>query len=186
MPKDYRIFVGAFPNGVLGERLQALRERYDPKTAAITAPHVTLAGTYWRTGPPTRENESIVIERLESAFEGVSPFELHLAGIHTLPGRGKPVIYLGVELTPELLSIRQILLSVLGADKHRRFTPHLTLAMRLRDVPAGAMLDDLRRSEWSTQRYSMPINRLMLMQRGQADPTWRAIAELNLNQNHDT
>ena len=44
---DYRIFVGAFPGGDLGESIQAIRARYDPKTARITAPHVTLAGTYY-------------------------------------------------------------------------------------------------------------------------------------------
>ena len=54
---DYRIFVGVFPTGDLADRIQGLREQCDPVTARITAPHVTLAGTYWRTGPATPENE---------------------------------------------------------------------------------------------------------------------------------
>jgi len=184
MPQDYSIFIGAFPDGLLGERLQALRQRYDPKTAAISAPHVTLAGTYWREGLPTPENESAVIDRLENALKDVSPFELFLEGVHSLPGRGKPVIYLGVVLTPELRSVRQTLLGVLGTDKHRKFIPHLTLAMRLQNDAARAMQNDLRHSEWNTQRHSTPVARLSFMQRGgQADPSWRAIAELNLSQN---
>ena len=64
---DYRIFVGAFPIGDLADRIQALRQRHDPKTARITAPHVTLAGTYWRTGPATPENESDTIAHLQAA-----------------------------------------------------------------------------------------------------------------------
>ena len=183
MQSNYRIFVGAFPNGELGERLQALRLRYDPKTAAITAPHVTLAGTYSRTGPSTQSNESATIERLQAALGSIPAFELHLGGIRTFPGRSSPVIYLGVEISPDLLAVRQVLLGVLGMDKHRRFTPHLTLAMRLKDSPARAMLDDLRRSEWGEQRFSAPINTLNFMQRGPGDPCWRPIAVLNLNQN---
>jgi hypothetical protein len=48
---DSRIFVGAFPAGELAERIQAVRLRHDANTARITAPHVTVAGTYWRSGP---------------------------------------------------------------------------------------------------------------------------------------
>ena len=59
---DYRIFVGAFPEGDLADRIQAVRLQYDAKTARITAPHVTLAGTYWRSGPPIPENEATTIE----------------------------------------------------------------------------------------------------------------------------
>jgi hypothetical protein len=43
---DYRIFVGAFPEGDLADRIQAVRLQHDARTARITAPHVTLAGTY--------------------------------------------------------------------------------------------------------------------------------------------
>ena len=55
---DYRIFVGVFPTGDLADRVQGLREQSDPVTARITAPHVTLAGTYWHTGPATPQNET--------------------------------------------------------------------------------------------------------------------------------
>jgi 2'-5' RNA ligase len=72
---------------------------------------------------------------------------------------------------------------VLGADKHRRFTPHLTLAMRLKDAPAPAILDDLHRNEWGEQRFSTSITRLNFMQRSPEDPCWRPIAILNMNQN---
>ena len=58
---DYRIFVGAFLSGELHEGIQAVRQWYDAKTARITPPHVTLAGTYWRGGPATAENEAEAI-----------------------------------------------------------------------------------------------------------------------------
>jgi hypothetical protein len=68
---DYRIFVGAFPEGEVAERIQAVRSRHDAKTARITAPHVTMAGTYWRRGPATPENE-----RDLSPVEGVQGLSL--------------------------------------------------------------------------------------------------------------
>jgi 2'-5' RNA ligase len=63
---DYRVFVGAFPKGELGKHIQALRQRYDPPTARITSPHVTLAGTYWRSGPGTPNNEVETIAKLNA------------------------------------------------------------------------------------------------------------------------
>jgi len=70
---DYRIFVGAFPTGELAERIQAVRLRHDAKTARVTAPHVTVAGTYWRSGPAKPENESDTIARLQAGPRRPSP-----------------------------------------------------------------------------------------------------------------
>jgi len=181
MPKDYRIFVGAFPAGELAGSIQVIRECYDPKTAAITPPHVTLAGTYWRSGSPTPENEAESVKQLEAAAARISPFELVLGGVRSFPPPHNPVIYLAVERTPALLATRQALLEALGADKHRRYSPHLTLAMRLKGAAARAMLDDLSGSAWDTQLWTAPIAELRLMQRGPQDPAWRAIAHLQLS-----
>ena len=179
---DYRIFVGAFPTGELAERIQEVRVRYDHKTAHITAPHVTLAGTYWRRGPASPDNEAQTILDLETAAAKIRPFELVLGGVHFFPPAARPVIYLAVTRTEEFLRARQTLLDVVGRDTHRRFTPHLTLAMRLRGHTAQAMLADLQSSEWETRRWRTPIDVLHLMQRGPGDPAWRSIARLPLGQ----
>ena len=180
LPQDYRIFVGAFPTGELAERLQQVRLAYDRKTALITPPHVTLAGTYWRSGPPTPENEAQAVAGLQTLRGQVAPFDLILGGIHTFPPASKPIIYLGVERSPQLLAVRQALLGALGSDKHRRFEPHLTLAMRLSAAPAASMLANLRPGEWDRERFTAPIHELRLMQRGPHDPAWRCIFVLEL------
>lgn len=176
---DYRIFVGAFPTGELAKRIQALRVQHDAKTAQITPPHVTLAGTYWRSGAPTPENEQDTKAALLALQQTLSPFVLTLGGIAHFPP-GHQVIYLAVQVTEELLAVRQQLLGVLGNDKHRRFTPHLTLTMRLSEATSVALLAHLRQSEWHTAHWSAPIERLHLMQRGPQDPAWRAIQEIPL------
>ena len=176
---DYRIFVGAFPEGDLADRIQAVRLRHDAKTAHITHPHVTMAGTYWRSGPPTPENEAATIERLRSIENQLHPFEMKIGGVATfLPET--PVIYLHIEPTPELLAARQAMLHVIGQDKQRHFTPHLTLTMRLDARQTETLFDQLRQTEWHTQRWSVTIDQLWLMQRGPGDPAWRYIHRIEL------
>lgn len=175
---DYRIFVGAFPTGEPAARIQAVREQYDRKTAAITPPHVTLWGTMWRTGLATAENEQETIAILKNIVPMIPAFELELGGIKTFNQR---VVYLDVGLTEGLQAARAQLVQALGPDKHgRRFTPHLTLAMRLKRPQVQQMVADLRPAVWEQERFLAPIERLQLMQRAPHDPTWRMIASFPL------
>ena len=174
---DYRIFVGAFPNGKQIDQIQELREDIDIKTAKITAPHVTIAGTYWRSGSPTAVNESVLIDKLNGLTPYLNSFLLTLGNIYTF---GKRVIYLGVLPTEEMVAIRNRLLGVMGQDKHRQFKPHLTLAMRLKGEQFSETLTDLQASEWANGRFTTPIHELRLMQRGPKDPAWRTIHTLPL------
>ncbi len=169
---DYRIFVGAFPEGEKIAQIQQLREQFDWKTSQITPPHVTLAGTYWRTGQPNAANEGVLIDKLISLAPYLKPLTLHLGGIYTF---GQRVIYLGVQSTENMLAIRNSLLGVMGKDKHRKFRPHLTLAMRLKDEAFNEALAELEQTEWADGRFATTIHELRLMQRGPNDPAWRTI-----------
>lgn len=177
--ENYRIFVGAFPSGQLTDQIQNLRQQHDPKTAFITPPHVTLSGTVWRSGPATPENEAATIDQLGAIAQQIQPFVLGLGGIASFPP-GHRVIYLTVEKNEGLLVARQQLLSALGPDKHRHFSPHLTLTMRLNDQRSNTLYEELRQSEWHQQRWNVPIEQLQLMQRGEKDPVWRVIYRLKL------
>jgi 2'-5' RNA ligase len=177
---EYRVFVGAFPGGDVADRIQAVRRQHDPKTARITPPHVTLAGTYWRHGPATAENEADAVARLHAVEPRLRAFDLVMGGVRTfLPV--SPVVFLGIEATPGLLAARQVLLEAMGMDKHgSRFTPHLTLAMRMDAPQAQALAEELQRGDWHAGRWAIPMAELLLMQRGPGDPAWRAIARLQL------
>ncbi len=176
---DYRIFVGAFPEGDLADRIQSVRVQHDAKTARITAPHVTMAGTYWRSGSPTPENEANTIERLRSIENQLRPFEMKIGGVETfLPDN--PVIYLHIEPTADLLAARKALLHVIGQDKQRHFTPHLTLTMRLDQPKTEALLPQLRQADWHTLRWNVSIEHLWLMQRGPHDPAWRYLYRVEM------
>ena len=104
---------------------------------------------------------------------------MKIGGVETfLPDT--PVVYLHIEPTLELLAVRRALLQVLGQDKQRHFTPHLTLTMRLDARKTEALLQQLRQTEWQTQRWSVIIDHLWLMQRGPADPAWRYIHRIEM------
>lgn len=153
MSHDYRIFIGAFPTGALATQIQAVRTRYDAKTARITAPHVTLAGTYWRSGPATAVNEAPLIAGFE-ALKCIRPLTLTLGGIYTF---GQGVIYLGVATSPTLLVARQTLVNLVGPDKHgEHFTPHLTLVMRLKGRAFTQTVAALKGSTWDNSHFSAP------------------------------
>lgn len=179
MKQDYRIFVGAFVEGELADSIQAIRQQYDPVTARITPPHVTIAGTYWRSGPATAENEAEAIRRLAILPGILQPFDLLLSGVRTFPGE-RPVVYLGVTVNKGLVEARNLLLSMLGEDKHRDFHPHLTLAMRLPWDKAWEMVNELQPTHWNTETVSAPMRELRLMMRGPADHAWRCIHTLQL------
>lgn len=182
MTGDYRVFVGAFPAGEIAERIQHLRERLDGRTARITPPHVTLAGTYWRNGSATPCNETAAIELLEVAARSIRPFALTLGGVYTFLPQAA-VLYLGVEPGEAVQAVRHSLLDALGQDKHgSRFTPHLTLAMRLGNAASETVLDELRQSEWHSGRWVVPFTHLQFMQRGPGDPAWRCIHRMQLGQ----
>jgi 2'-5' RNA ligase len=176
---DYRIFAGAFIEGELAEQIQVVRQKYDPVTARITPPHVTLVGTYWRSGPATKENEAEAIRRMEILPGILLPFDMLLKGVRTFPGK-KPVVYIGVEINKGLIEARNLLLGMLGADKHKDFKPHLTMAMRLPWDRAWQMVNELQESEWNTQLHAAPIREVRLMQRGPQDKAWRCIHQLKL------
>jgi 2'-5' RNA ligase len=177
---DYRIFVGAFPTGELAERIQVTRQRHDAKTARITAPHVTVAGTYWRNGPATPDNELEAITHLQAIENRLKPFELVIGGVESfLPFNN--VIYLRIERTAGLLAARRVLLDALGPDKERRYTPHLTLTMRLDKGETQARLKELRQSEWQSGHWVVPLDHLWLMQRGPDDRAWRYIYRVSLS-----
>jgi hypothetical protein len=69
----------------------------------------------------------------------------------------------------------------MGPDKYRQgWTPHLTLAMRLKQAQGQQMVRELKEGEWENERFVRPIRELALMQRGSTDPAWRCLGQYSL------
>lgn len=174
---DYQLFIGAFPTGELADRIQKIRAEVDSESLAIVDPHVTMAGTFWRNGKPTRAGAQGLIDRLDRLAPKLKAFDLDMGGIYTF---GKRVIYLGVRPTEPVLAVRRYLINWIGEDKHRRFRPHLTLAMDLEDADFGAALAELEEGELANGRFSAPINELRVMQKAEGEAAWRLIHTIKL------
>ena len=174
---DYQLFIGAFPTGELADQIQRIRGEVDGKSITIVDPHVTVAGTYWRNGKATRAGAQGLIDRLDRLSPKLKSFELDMGGVYTF---GKRVIYLGVRPTDPLLAIRAHLVNTIGEDKHRRFRPHLTLALDLEDASFAAALAELKEGELGNGRFSAPIAELRLMQRAEGEHAWRVIHTIAL------
>ncbi len=173
---DYRIFVGIFPEGELAAEIQLLREHHDAKTAALTFPHVTLCGLFWKHGEAVAASEADTLERLTAALAPVPAFELRLGGIETF---SRDVAYIAAEPTDGMLAARQVCREVLGKDREE-FAPHMTIAMRLPKARLDACAEELRTTKWHTERFVLPVPHLCLMQRGREDRAWREIGRMPL------
>jgi hypothetical protein len=72
---DYRIFVGAFPEGDLADRIQAVRLKHDAKTARITSPHALPKGPQRGGGGGVRRPWATANSLASlGALRGVAPY----------------------------------------------------------------------------------------------------------------
>lgn len=175
-----RIFIGAFPTGSIAADLQAIRIKYDPKTAKISSPHVTLAGIYEYSENWFLKNEEEIITKIQDICTNIPTFEIQLGGVRIFPSKRKSIVYLEVVQTPDLLTARKELLSILGPDRHTHYTPHLTLAMRITDQQAKEMQSALSNKIWDQKQKTFSVASLQLMQRFPTDASWRTITVLQL------
>jgi predicted phosphohydrolase len=78
MPHDYRISVSTFLEAALGEQIQTLRQRYDLKTAAITAPHGTRKWSFQDYSAPIAKLNLIHRGPADPAWRAIAQSSLNL------------------------------------------------------------------------------------------------------------
>ena len=122
------IFVIAELDGAMGERIHAIQERFDPKLAAESPPHVTLIGSSG-AGPIPVETS---IELLRSAIEPVAATTPPLALKFGPPMRflQREIVVLPLDPHGPLRALHQRLKEsgIPYAPARWPFTPHCTLS----------------------------------------------------------
>jgi 2'-5' RNA ligase len=122
------IFVIAELDGAIGERIHAIQERFDPKLAAESPPHVTLIGSSG-AGPIPVETS---IELLRSAIEPVAAATPPLTLRFGLPMRflQREIVVLPLDPHGPLRALYQRLKEsgIPYAPARWPFTPHCTLS----------------------------------------------------------
>jgi 2'-5' RNA ligase len=128
MPGAYGIFVLAELAGEAGERIRAIQERYDPKLARQSPPHVTLAGSSG-VGPivPSTPTERIR-EVLAPIAAGAPPLTLPFERPHRFMSTNIVVLPLDPHGPLRALHERVAHSGLTFARARFTFTPHATLS----------------------------------------------------------
>jgi 2'-5' RNA ligase len=82
MPASFGIFVLAELPGEAGAAVRAIQQRYDPKLARLTPPHVTLVGSSGVGAIPTDTPVERIREALEPIAATTAPMELPFGAPH--------------------------------------------------------------------------------------------------------
>ncbi len=134
-PQHPRFFIALLPpDSVQAEARQLqleMGDRFQSRAALKSPPHITLYPPFtWPT-----DTLPHLIEPLSQFADAHSPVPLTLSGFGAFQPR---VIYIHVDLSPALLTLRQALVEWVDSrcglrdrrDQQRGFHPHLTIAFR--------------------------------------------------------
>lgn len=168
------IFVIAPVGGEAGARIAELQRRYDPKLAAMNAPHVTLAGSSGLGPVAPGTTVAQLRAALEPVVRALAPLELRFGA----PTRFMQTNIVSLPLDPhgpvrELFDLIAASGLTFGPARFA-FTPHATLSY----FPT---LDRVRERELLAQRITSPaiIDRLELSMTNDPQPPTRLL-ELEL------
>ena len=131
---EFGVFVIPLPEP-LRTQVAALRGRFDPTSAAIAPPHITL------TTPLAQDPNDIARADLGAALaDALAPFEVEIGPARRFPGT--PVVYLAVAPPDPIRHLRSTAhatgLFRLDGPHVDDFTPHITI----REFPVDPTVDD--------------------------------------------
>ncbi len=140
-----RLAIAAMLTGAAAEVVNALREKYDPRSAAAIGAHVTVAGPA-DTEMDIESAAGIVAE----VAEQVSAFEVTVGGVRTfLPV--SPVCYLEVRPQDLLRALHEELVARLGWQEQFGYTPHATIAEYLEAGETERVARELEAADFRAQ-----------------------------------
>ena len=136
MAATFGIFVLAELPGEAGAMVREIQQRFDPKLARLTPPHVTLVGSSGVGAMPTDTPVARIREALEPIAASTAPMELALGLTHRF--MQTDIVSLPLDHNGPLRALHERLArSGLPFKQARfRFTPHCTLSFYPMLTPA--------------------------------------------------
>ena len=122
------IFVIAELDGAIGDRIHALQERYDPKLAAESPPHVTLIGSSGAGPIPVGTSVELLKKAIEPVAAATPPLALRFGSPMRFLQR--EIVVLPLDPHGPLRALHQKLKDsgIPFAPARWPFTPHCTLS----------------------------------------------------------
>jgi 2'-5' RNA ligase len=137
VPGAHGTFILAELGGDAGARIRALQERYDPKLARESPPHVTLAGSSGLGVVPPDVPRARVLELLAPVGAATPPLELPFGPPERFPGTNIVVLPLDPHGPIRALHDRIARSGLPFARAKFSFTPHATLSFYPTLAPAA-------------------------------------------------
>ncbi len=137
MPGAHGTFILAELGGAAGARIRALQERYDPKLARESPPHVTLAGSSGLGVVPPDVPRARVLELLAPVGAATPPLELRFGPPERFPATNIVVLPLDPHGPIRELHDRIGRCGLPFARAKFTFTPHATLSFYPTLTPAA-------------------------------------------------
>ena len=128
MAASFGIFILAELPGEAGEQVRAIQQRFDPKLARLTPPHITLAGSSGVGTIPTDTPVARIREALEPIARSTAPMSLQFFPPHRF--MQTEIISLPLDPHGPLRALHErIARSGLPFQRARfQFSPHCTLS----------------------------------------------------------
>ena len=122
------IFVIAELDGAIGDRIHALQERYDPKLAAESPPHVTLIGSSGAGPIPVGTSVELLRNAIEPVAAATAPLALRFG--NPMRFLQREIVVLPLDPHGPLRAFHQRLKDsgIPFAPARWPFTPHCTLS----------------------------------------------------------
>ena len=134
----FGVFVIALPED-LRDRIAPVRERFDPRSAALAEPHITV------TQALAQAPNDIARADLGAELAEIGPFEVRVGPAAAFPS--SPVVYLAVEPAEAILALRSAAhrtgLFRTGPPSTQGFVPHVTIRERGGEGEAGAFPSEI-------------------------------------------
>lgn len=168
-----RLGVAYLLRGAARERAEALRQRFDPRSARALPAHVTLAGPV-NVDTPLAE----VRKALERVAQSTRPFPVAIGGVSTFA----PVsctTFLEVEPREALAELNGTLRAELGWTAGYPYHPHVTVTEYLDPQSTEAVYRELARDVRNGEVLPDYLDRMTLLQK-EGDGTWSEVETFEL------
>ncbi|MGM9926295.1 MAG: YjcG family protein [Bacillus sp. (in: firmicutes)] len=146
--------IAIFPSKKLQDFVNSYRKRYDPHYSMIP-PHITLLSPF----EATEEQIKGITQKVWEIASKTPPVELNLLKTSTFQPVNN-VIYLKVEMTKALETLRKQLDNSIDSKDEYPFVPHLTIAQGLSNDEHSDLFGQLSMTDI---RYSETIDRFHLL-----------------------
>ena len=165
-----RLIVAHVLTGEAARRIDALRKRFDPKTAAAIDAHLTLAGPF-----DSEHGADHYVPRIRAVAGQYAPFEITIRGFGSFIPTSLTTFAQLADRT-DVVAVHDALVNALRWKERYPYVPHVTITEYLDREDTTRVYEVLGQT---TLEVSDTVSKLSLMQKG-IDGRWESVRDIPL------